>query len=419
MLDQAMVLRFKAPSSFTGEDVVEIHCHGGIAVIDAILDAVHQIDIQSSIRPAARGEFTRRAYAAGKLGLTQVEGLADLLLASTQIQRRQAVSILSGALERRYDSWRNQLTSLRAAAEASVDFADDIEGDVDFYQILEPTLTKAKALRNDILASLEKGNIGMAVRNGIHIVLAGPPNAGKSSLLNKIAQRPAAIVTDTAGTTRDILQLDLTLAGFPVSLYDTAGLRTKTNDPIEEEGIRRAHDALLHAHLICYILDASCMHHEHPFHILHQENKNTELIFIANKCDLLPNDNPNLILQRGRAYIQDTFPSSPFFQNATWISTIATEQDGIDHLLTFLESYVQRRFSHSSNEPPAIVRQRHQRHVLACLDHLNQAIRDFPYAPELGAEGLRLAAFELGRVVGIIDVEDVLDSLFSTFCIGK
>jgi len=472
VLDEALVLYFRAPKSFTGEDVVELHCHGSSAVVDGVLETLAAFP---GFRPAERGEFSRRAFAAGRLGLTQVEGLADLLAATTSRQRRQALSVLSGALERRYARWRDELASVRAAVEACVDFGDDVEGDVPHVRsVLSDARDRVGALGAELRRQLKKSGAtaGETVREGVRVVLAGPPNAGKSSLLNALAQRPAAIVSATPGTTRDVLHVDLALDGLAVRLYDTAGLRNEPGDAIEREGMERASAAIADAHLVCYVVDAATTlssstsrprdDDESPFaslfgggddidddprggltleadHSLTSSSAEQRLVFVANKRDLLDDDDD--VLDRCRDRLGEAIdvsrsgdPLRARLAAAPWVATAAVDHEtgGVDALIEHLREAVARvvdddaaaggtTTSEGADEAPAIVRARHRRHVSASLDHLDRALEDLADddRPELGAEDLRLASAELGRVVGAIDVEDVLDHLFADFCIGK
>ncbi|KAJ8602218.1 hypothetical protein CTAYLR_003652 [Chrysophaeum taylorii] len=410
VLDEALVLRFAGPASFTGEDVVELHCHGGPATVDGVLSALSQLP---RLRPAERGEFTRRAFAAGKLGVTQVEGLADLLAASTSRQRDQALRVMDGALEREYGAWRSELAGIRAAAEAAIDFGDEMEGEVDAAATLGPLEARARRLRRALARALGVADRCQAVRDGARVVLAGPPNAGKSSLVNLLAARPAAIVSDVAGTTRDVLEVRLNLAGFEVKLYDTAGIRDAA-DGLEAEGIRRAREACDAAHLVCYVIDAGNYYWGTDFlspQNNNNNNNNNKLdLVVLNKVDLIEdNDAMSTILSRLRTDLGTDLPI---------VTTTAIQPDGADALLAAIETHLVDRWDAADHDDaPTVVRERHRRHVQACLDALDSAL--LQSEPELFAEDLRLATLEIGKLVGAIDVEDVLDSLFRDFCIGK
>ncbi len=249
VIDEALALWFPAPHSETGEDVAELQLHGGRAVIAAVLAALSRIE---GLRPAEAGEFTRRAFENGKLDLTAVEGLADLVMAETQGQRRQAFRQLKGLLGDRAETWRQRLIQTLALVEAAIDFSD--EADVP-DNLLAPALSLARELETEIAAALADGGRGERLREGLVVAIAGPPNAGKSTLLNRIARREAAIVSPYAGTTRDVIEVHLDLAGWPVTLLDTAGIR-ESDDPVEMEGVRRARERAAAADLVLWVVDA-------------------------------------------------------------------------------------------------------------------------------------------------------------------
>ena len=250
IIDEALILWFPAPASETGEDVAELQLHGGRAVIAAVLDALARIE---GLRPAEAGEFTRRAFENGKLDLTAVEGLADLVMAETQGQRRQAFRQMKGLLGNRAESWRQRLIQALAFVEARIDFSDEVDVPKD---LLAPALVLARELEGEIAAALADGSRGERLREGLVVAIAGPPNAGKSTLLNRLARREAAIVSPYAGTTRDVIEVHLDLGGLPVTLLDTAGIRD-THDPVEMEGVRRARERAAGADLVLWVVDAS------------------------------------------------------------------------------------------------------------------------------------------------------------------
>ena len=249
IIDQALALWFPGPNSETGEDVAELQLHGGGAVIAATLAALSRLP---GLRPAEAGEFTRRAFENGKLDLTAVEGLADLVAAETEGQRRQALRQLQGALGAPAESWRQRLIQALALVEARIDFSDEADVPED---LLAPALAIARELEGEIAAALADGRRGERLREGLTVAIAGPPNAGKSTLLNRIARREAAIVSPYAGTTRDVIEVHLDLGGWPVTLLDTAGIR-ETGDPVEMEGVRRARDRAQGADLVLWVVDA-------------------------------------------------------------------------------------------------------------------------------------------------------------------
>src|SRR5579885_2735302 len=248
-IDEALALWFPAPASETGEDTAELQLHGGRAVIAATLATLGKID---GLRPAEAGEFTRRAFENGKLDLTAVEGLADLVMAETEGQRRQALRQMQGALGVRAESWRERLVRALALIEARIDFVDEADVPEDLVQ---PALALARELAGDIEAVLADGRRGERLREGLVVAIAGPPNAGKSTLLNRIARREAAIVSPYAGTTRDVIEVHLDLDGWPVTLVDTAGIRA-TGDPVEMEGVRRARARAAAADIVLWVVDA-------------------------------------------------------------------------------------------------------------------------------------------------------------------
>jgi tRNA modification GTPase len=249
IVDQALALWFPGPQSETGEDVAELQLHGGHAVVAAVFAALAQVD---DLRPAEAGEFTRRAFENGKLDLTAVEGLADLVMAETEGQRRQAFRQMTGALRDRSENWRTQLIQALALVEARIDFSDEADVPQD---LVTPALQIARSLEGDIASVLAEGNRGERLRDGFFVAIAGPPNAGKSTLLNRIAKREAAIVSPYAGTTRDVIEVHLDLDGLPVTLLDTAGIR-ETDDPVEIEGVRRARERAAAADLILWVVEA-------------------------------------------------------------------------------------------------------------------------------------------------------------------
>jgi tRNA modification GTPase len=379
-LDRGLVLWFPGPGSYTGEDVAELHLHGGRAVTRGVIEALSRID---GLRPAEPGEFTRRAFQAGKLDLTEAEAVADLVDAETRAQRLQALRQLGGALGRLYEGWRAGLMRALAMTEAALDFPD--EG-------LPPDLAaEAEALVAEVSAAiadhLDDGGRGERLRDGVHIAILGPVNAGKSSLLNALARRDAAIVSDRPGTTRDVVEVALDLRGFPVVLADTAGLRD-TEDEIEAEGIRRSHRRAAEADLRLVIRDAAAAAPSDP-----ALGSGPDVIRVANKIDRAPD----------AALAPDE------------IAISVRSGAGLDRLLDALAEAVERRLTGDGS--PALTRARHRAALLDAAD----ALARVPSAPlpELAAEDLRLALRALGRITGRVDVEDMLDLLFGSFCIGK
>jgi tRNA modification GTPase len=394
VLDEALVLWLPGPGSETGEDMVELHLHGGRAVIAATLAALARI---KGFRPAGPGEFTRRALENGRLDLTAVEGLADLIFAETEAQRGQAMRQLQGALGARVEDWRRRLIEGMALVEARIDFSD--EADVP-EGLLAPALATARALREEIFAALADDRRGERLREGLTIAIAGPPNAGKSSLLNRIARREAAIVSPYPGTTRDVIEVHLDLDGYPATVLDTAGIR-EPEHPVEQEGVRRALARAQAADLVLWVIDAS--REGGAAQPLPPGNANA-VWMVRNKLDLLDADaKPSAVMDRsGRR----TFAIS------------AQTGAGIDALVAALAEYAGQVFVRA--EPSIVTRARHRAALTETVEALERAIEQGSRGQEdLVAEELRLAARRLGRITGRVDVEDILDVVFRDFCIGK
>ncbi len=385
-LDDGLALWFPGPASVTGEDVAEIHIHGGRAVIAAVIDA---LAAQPGLRAAEPGEFTRRAFENGKLDLTAAEGLADLVNAETEAQRRQARRQLEGELGRLYEAWRERLLSTLAHFEADLDFPDeDLPGG-----IAERLHHNILGLIDEISQHLDDNRRGERLREGFYIAIIGPPNVGKSSLLNRLARRDAAIVSATAGTTRDVIEVHLDLAGYPVILADTAGLREGA-EAIEGEGVRRARARAANADLKLVLLDASAWPEVDP---TVDDLVDADSVVIINKADLSTPAPPLRVAER---------PALP-------VSVLTGE--GLDGLLKALEREVAARLADSG--AVALTRVRHRAALEACVAALRRSLTGA--LPELAAEDVRLAARSLGRITGRVDVEDVLDVIFRDFCIGK
>ncbi len=413
VLDRALVLWFPGPASFTGEDVAEFHVHGGRAVIAGVLDALGGL----GLRLAERGEFTRRAFENGKLDLTEAEGLSDLINAETAAQRDQALLQSAGALRERYEVWRASLLRAMAYVEASLDFSD--EGDIADGAFKE-ALPVVRALAAGLERALADGRRGEILREGIRVAIVGAPNVGKSSLLNALAGREAAIVFDEPGTTRDIIEVALDLDGFPFVLHDTAGLRD-TPSPVEREGIRRALSAAADADVVVSITEPGS---RHPVPLPMGEGTVWNAPSVI-QASLLPwgEGQDEGRFARNRAVIAvlnkaDLLPSRPD-SAAGFIPMSAKTGEGLDALKAALVSFARETFL--AAEAPLITRARHRQEIerahaaltsfLACAE-----ARDHP---ELAAEHLREAADALGRLTGRLDVEDVLGQIFSEFCVGK
>jgi len=385
-LDQGIVLMFPAPRSFTGEDVVELHIHGGRAVVRSVFEALASCE---GLRPAEPGEFTRRAFEHGKLDLTAAEGLVDLVNAETEAQRRQALRQLRGDLGALYDRWRQELMRALAHIEAYIDFPDE---DLP-PSLAEQTRSTLSTVSAEIGRHLEDKRRGERLRDGISVAILGPPNVGKSSLLNALAGRPAAIVAAKAGTTRDVIEVQLDLAGYPVTVADTAGLRD-TQDEIESEGVRRAKARAGEADIKILMVDASDYQ---PIAVELTNLADDDAVFAINKCDLLDHQPKAMLCGR------PTFAIS------------ARTGAGLDSLLAALTEAVIERAG--LNESPALTRERHRLALNECLECLGRALA--APAAELLAEDLRLAVRAIGRITGRVDVEDLLDIVFREFCIGK
>ncbi len=373
LLDQALVLWFPAPASYTGEDCAELHVHGGHAVLAGVAEAL----LALGARPAEPGEFTRRAFLNNRLDLTEAEAVLDLIEAETAAQRVQALRQLGGALTRTYDDWRSRLLGLLAHQEALIDFPDE-----DLPPEVEARLHAAlAALRQEIAAHLNDERRGERLREGLIIAITGPPNAGKSSLINALTGRDVAIVSPQPGTTRDALEARIILAGVPVTLVDTAGLR-ETPDPIEAEGVRRARARAAEADFVLHLHEAAT-----------SADVNQGLQ-IATKIDLYPH---------------------AALPPATLAISVVTGQ-GLEALRARLTSEV-ARLTQSGGAQAPLTRPRHRAALMEALARLDAA--STAPAPELCAEDLRLAMHSLGRITGRVDVEEILGLVFSQFCIGK
>jgi len=379
VIDTGLILFFPAPHSFTGENVAELHLHGGRAVVDALHRELAQF---RNLRAAAPGEFSRRAFENGKLDLIEAEGLADLIAAETEMQRRLAVEQSSGGLSSIYYGWSDRLTRARALIEAELDFPDeeDVPGSVS-----DQVWADVASLVNELKNHLEQLEAGEIIRDGFKVVIAGRPNAGKSSLMNALAMRDVAIVTDIAGTTRDVLHVDLSMDGYLVRLYDTAGLR-ETDEIVEREGIRRAEKIIAEADLVIFIEDVSIESGA--------EELADDAVLVGTKSDL-----PR---QSARAY-------------DLLIST--THGTGLDALRALIVERLKIKVHPQSMAIPS--RARHKETLTQALAALRTSLHGSHRGLDLRAEDLRVASDALGRVTGRVDVENLLDVIFGEFCIGK
>jgi len=394
LLDQALTLWFPGPESFTGEDVAEFHLHGGRAVVQAVSEALATLP---GLSPAEPGEFSRRAFEHGKFDLTQAEGIADLVAAETDVQRRQALRQTAGELGALYEEWRHRLVRVLALAEADIDFAEE--------EALPPDLGSAAAaeiggLQTDITRHLDDGHRGERLRDGIYVVIVGPANAGKSSLLNALARRDAAIVSATAGTTRDVVEVHLDIAGYPVIVADTAGLR-EAGDDIESEGVRRALQRADEADLRVVLLDAQTWPEIEPGVRAVIDDR---AIVAVNKTDLV--DGVTGDLEGVDQY--------------HLVSVL--DGTGMEGLVGSIEEEIRKNFAVGA--APGLTRLRHREALQECGAALERYLHaedgaEGAAVPELAAEDLRLAMRSLGRITGQVDVEDLLDVVFREFCIGK
>lgn len=383
VVDQGLLIWFPAPASFTGEDCAEFHLHGSRAVVSAMVEVFAGFD---DVRVAQPGEFSKRAFENGKLDLAEVEGLADLISAETETQRRSALGQLSGGLSAVVEDWRYRLNHIRAMVEANLDFVEeeDIPGDVSAR-----ALGELDAIAREISGFLNDGRHGEIIRDGLEVVLLGKPNVGKSSLLNALAKRDVAIVTEEAGTTRDLLEVHLDIGGYAVTLVDTAGLRD-TESIVERKGIERARRRAQHADLL----------------VLLSESPDEDNATLAG--DLKPAGSGEVPYRR---FISKD-DSGQF--GADGISVVRV--GGLEPLLDWLRNELRRLGG--AGEPGLITRQRHREALRDCLNHIETA-RDGGAPAEVTAEHLRDAAMALGRITGRVDVEQLLDAIFSEFCVGK
>ncbi len=385
-IDEGFVLWFPGPASYSGEDIAEFQVHGGTAVIAAMIAALGDVP---GCRMAEPGEFTRRAFENGKLDLTSAEAIADLVAAQTVAQRRQALGQYDGVLAALYDDWRARLTQVLAHAETIIDFSDE-ELPKDIQESIKHNIL---GIRDKISQYIDDQHRGERIRTGFRVAIIGAPNVGKSSLLNRIAARDAAIVSETAGTTRDVIEVQMNLGGYAVTIADTAGIR-EAEGAIEAEGVRRARLSAEEADLRVVVFDASAL----P--ALDEDSLNyvnDHAIIILNKTDISVRIPPAAICG------QNIYPVS------------AKTGDGINEFLAILTAETQKRLAVS--EQPPLTRARHREALEACVAALTRA--STAALPELAAEDIRLAVRALGRITGRVDVEDVLDVIFRDFCIGK
>ncbi len=429
VLDRALVLYFVGPRSETGEDVAEFQVHGGRAVVRAVLEALGTIP---GFRLAEPGEFARRAFANGKLDLVEIEALADLVDAETESQRRLAVRS-GGVLSTLYEGWRAKLIEIAALVEAAIDFSD--EGDVG-AKSFSMARTRATPLLAEIRAHLDDGHRGEILRDGFRVAILGAPNAGKSSLLNALARREAAIVSEEAGTTRDVIEVRLDLGGLPVIVSDTAGIREAKGE-VEREGIRRSLKAAEDAQLVLWLTESGS--DSSPESI----SRETPCVVVRTKMDLeSPTSIPGMVREsplpltgRGRGWGEEpggqpvtthsqrppTPKPSPQggggFPAALSMAISTKTGTGLAELVALIGSMAADRIGDMS--APVLTQARHRANLEAAAASLSDFLAGDAEAPELRAEDVRRAAHALGRITGRVDVEEVLDQIFSRFCIGK
>lgn len=381
LLDEGLVLFFPAPRSYTGEDMAELQVHGGRAVVRSVLEALAG---QPGCRLAEPGEFTRRALERGRLDLARVEGIGDLVEAETTHQRRQALAQAAGLLSGRVEAWRTVLIEAMADLEAAIDFAD--ESDVQDHLALERQTTPLLRLRQELADVLADGRRGKRVRDGFVVVIAGPPNAGKSTLLNALARRDVAIVSDVPGTTRDVLEVHLDVEGYPLVLLDTAGIRA-TDDRVEVIGVERAVREARQADLVLWLSPAD--RRTPP-----PDDWSSPLVEVATQIDSWPKVTDDRL------------------------GLSALTGEGLPDLLRLLAARAETALG---GEPAVVTRERHRLALTSAAECLDRAVGALARgeSPEIPAEDLRLAVRALETVIGRVDVEHVLDRLFAGFCIGK
>jgi tRNA modification GTPase len=389
-IDEAVVLWFPGPASATGEDVAEFHVHGGRAVLAALFAALSEFD---QMRAAEPGEFTRRAFENGKLDLTEAEGLDDLIHADTARQRRQALRHLKGGLGDKARDWRAQIIEAAALIEAGIDFSD--EADVP-TELIAPALAKIRTLLGEIQEVLAAQGKSERLREGLVVAITGPPNVGKSTLMNALARREVAIVSPHAGTTRDVIEVQLDLDGYPVTVIDTAGIRA-TDDPVEQEGVRRARARAAEADLVLWLVDGERGESEH-------EGAAPAWI-VRNKIDL------------DASGAEGASPAANPGEPGPRFAISANRGDGVPELIAALVEFARDYFG--SDEGALIGRARQRKLLQQTEASLQRSIDAVGEGEELAAEDLRMAAQSLGRLLGRVDVEDILDVIFREFCIGK
>jgi tRNA modification GTPase len=388
LIDEGIILWFPGPESYTGEDMAEFHIHGSKAVIEALHHSISKVE---NCRLAEAGEFTKLAFQNGKINLLKAESIADLISAETEIQRQQAIKIMNGKSADKFNSLREKLLKILSHVEAKIDFPDE--------DLPEDILKNIKKISNEVILNIEKilddQKVGERIREGFKIAIIGPTNAGKSSLLNHLSNRDAAIVSEIAGTTRDVIETHLNIDGYPVVVSDTAGIRDSKNE-IEKKGIKLALDKAENADLKLIVIDAKSIDFKGVLEKLMDENA----ILVVNKSDLLKED------------------LSYEIKNFEHVLISVKNNLNVEDLIFKIKNKLKNKFIKS--EDILITRERHRQHLEQCLNYLKNfeeknAAEDFDKA----AEDLRLATRHLGMIVGKVDVEEILSSIFNDFCIGK
>ncbi len=382
LLDEGLVLYFPGPNSFTGEDCLELQVHGSRAVVSAILDTLSKVD---GCRQAEAGEFSRRAFENGKLDLVEIEGLGELIHAETEAQRKLALRFAGGGVSRQYEKWMEQLSFGRAMLEAELDFAD--EGDIP-GSVSDQIWPQLEVLVQEMKSSLAGERANEIIRDGFRVVIAGPPNSGKSSLLNYLAKRDVAIVTDIAGTTRDVISVDLDLGGLKICLVDTAGIR-ETTDVVERAGIERTGQEVEGADLVLLLRAADEGEMDSKF------DGNQNFLDIRTKADLA-------------AHLSEP-------REGLYIST--KTGDGIDSLLKQILTIAER--SSHAGESSVVLNARHRNYIESSISYVEKALSERSSGIEISADCLRSAAEQIGRIVGFVNADELLGVIFSRFCVGK
>jgi len=388
LIDEGIIIWFPGPESYTGEDMAELHVHGGKAVVLAVQEAISNIE---NCRLAEPGEFTKLAFQNGKINLLKAESIADLISAETEIQRKQAVRIMNGTSSKKFNELREKLLKILSFVEAKIDFPDE--------DLPDENIKKIKKNCNDVLIEIKKiledQKVGEIIREGFKIAIVGPTNAGKSSLLNNLSNREVAIVSEIAGTTRDVVETHLNIDGYPVIISDTAGIRD-SKDEIEKKGIKLSLNKAKNADLKLVVVDAKNIDLSEFLNDLLKK----DAILVVNKSDLLKGE------------------LDPKINKFNHVLISLKDNSNIDKLITKIKNNLKNKFI--TEEDILITRERHRQHLKQCEDHLKfflkkNDIKDF----DKGAEDLRLATRHLGMIVGKVDVEEILGSIFKDFCIGK